>query len=100
MRRACASHRQGLSIGNDNDDDTSGTPSPYSPSSILILVNKGELLSRLLLGSTWVMAIVTIMEIKMVIEPWVSQEVGELATSSEVATLARAHCSVVGRPGR
>ena len=46
------------------------------------------------------MAMVTIMGIKMVIEPWVSQEVVELATSSEVATLARAHCSVVGRPGR
>ena len=40
------------------------------------------------------------MEIKMVFEPWVSQEVVELATSSEAATLARAHCSVVGRPGR
>ena len=46
------------------------------------------------------MAMVIIMGIKMVIEPWVSQEVVELATSSEVATLARAHCSVVGRPGR
>ena len=32
---------------------TSGMPSPYSPSSILILVNRGEELSMLLFGSTW-----------------------------------------------
>ena len=45
----------------DNDDEaegdggeTSGIPSPYSPSSILILVNRGEELSMLLLGSTWI----------------------------------------------
>ena len=40
---------------NDDDDgETSGIPSPYSPSSILILVNRGEELSMLLLGSTWI----------------------------------------------
>ena len=32
---------------------TSGMPSPYSPSSILILVSRGEELSMLLFGSTW-----------------------------------------------
>ena len=39
---------------NDADGETSGIPSPYSPSSILILVNRGEELSMLLLGSTWI----------------------------------------------